>query len=269
MSLSGDANQGSQKTIKNPFQLSGIGIHSGENCTIIFNPAGLDCGIYFIYKNEKIPALASLVADTSRGTSLKNIHVVEHVLAAAAGLGISNLEIVLSHPEPPVLDGSALPYFIKLKEAVILAQDKEIKTITISSAIKLNDGEASLEIRPYNSFKINFMIYFPYIGEQNFVYDGNFESAIAPARTFGLLEELEMLKKRGLAKGASFDNSLAIGPSGYLNAPRFSNEPVRHKILDLIGDLSLTGAQIRGEVFAVKSGHKLNVELARRLIELC
>ena len=113
------------------------------------------------------------------------------------------------------------------------------------------------------------MIEFPYIGRQEFSYFERFEDQIAPALTFGLFDELEQLKSKGLAKGASLDNALAIGRSGYLNPPRFKDEPVRHKILDLIGDLALVGRQVKGEIFAKKSGHKLNVELSRRLLALC
>jgi len=258
-----------QKTIGNPFSLSGIGIHSGEFCIAAFRPAEADGGIYFIYQNKKIPALVNNVASTDRGTSLSEIHVVEHVLAAAYGLGIDNLEIELSRPEPPVLDGSALPYVSALKNSGIIEQNREKAFLQIKDQIEIKDGSSSIKIAPFNGFKVHFMIDFPYIGKQTFVFSDNFEAEVAPARTFGLIEELETLKSRGLAKGASLENALAIGKGGDVNAPRFKDEPVRHKILDLIGDLSLIGRPIKGEIFAVKSGHKLNIELARRLFELC
>ena len=254
-----------QKTIAREFALQGIGLHSGEACLARFRPADIDCGIFFVFDGKKIPANVSSVTGTKRGTSLSGLHVVEHILAAACGLGISNLEISLSSPEPPILDGSALPFLIGLKNAGIVEQDKARPAILITKPISIKDGEASINVLPYNGFKVNFMIEFPYIGRQEYAYTGDFEAQIAPARTFGLMDELDQLKKQGLARGASFENSLAIGQNGYLNPPRFPNEPVRHKVLDLIGDLSLVGCSILGEVIAIKSGHKLNIELARRL----
>ncbi len=269
MSPSSGPSQDKQKTIKNPFSLFGIGLHSGVQCSASFRPADVDVGIFFVHQNEKIPARADLVSDTTRGTSLSKIQVVEHVLAAIYGLGINNLEIELSQPELPILDGSALPYVSAFKNAGLIDQGKNVPCLSISSPIKINDGSASLEVLPYDGFKINFMLYFPYLGKQEFVFFEHFEDEIAPARTFGLIDDLDLLRSRGLAQGASYDNALAIGQNGYLNPPRFSNEPVRHKILDLIGDLALVGRSIKGEIFAVKSGHKLNVELARRLLVLC
>ena len=257
-----------QKTLLSPCSLSGPAIHSGEVCVIIFRPAPANAGIFFLCQGQKVAALAQNVVNTTRGTSLSNVSVIEHVLAAVAGLGIDNLEIELSRPEPPVLDGSSLPYVEALKAAGIFEQNAAKAFLVISSPIILSDGAASLEVRPYNGFRVSFMIDFPVIGKMKFAYEGRFEE-IAPARTFGWLEEVEGLRRRGLARGASLDNALAIGPEGYVNPPRFPDEPVRHKILDLIGDLSLVGRPLQGELIAVKSGHKLNVELARRLQKLC
>jgi len=269
MSRSNGLNPDNQKTIKGPFSLSGIGIHSGKRCEILFRPADPDSGINFIYQGKKIPALVSQVTKTDRGTSLSGIQVVEHILAAAFGLGIDNLVIELSSPEPPILDGSALPYVEGFLGSGIVEQFIKKKVLVINDEILINDDYASLKLVPFNGFSINFMINFSYIGKQSFDFSDNFAFEIAPARTFGLIEEIEGLKTRGLAKGASLDNALAIGREGYINPPRFSNEPVRHKILDLIGDLALVGRPLRGKIFAVRSGHKLNIELARRLFELC
>ncbi|HTY12638.1 MAG TPA: UDP-3-O-acyl-N-acetylglucosamine deacetylase [Candidatus Omnitrophota bacterium] len=268
MSRSSAPSRDKQKTIGREFVLEGIGIHSGVPCVAHFRPAKPDCGIYFILNGEKIPANLASVTGTRRGTSLSGLHVVEHILAAACGLGITNLEIELSSPEPPILDGSALPFLQALKKASIVEQEFRVPVIKVAQKISVKDKSASLTVLPYRGFKVHFMIEFPYIGRQEFAYTGDFEGAIAPARTFGLIEELESLKKEGLAKGASFNNSLAIGQNGYVNPARFPDEPVRHKVLDLIGDLSLVSCSIEGEIIAVKSGHKLNIELARRLLEI-
>ncbi|MFA4966897.1 MAG: UDP-3-O-acyl-N-acetylglucosamine deacetylase [Candidatus Margulisiibacteriota bacterium] len=269
MSQSDGPSQDNQRTIGKSVSISGIGIHSGESCRVTLKPAGADNGIFFIFQGKKFPARADLVTDTSRGTSVSKIQVVEHLMAAVSGLGIDNLEIELSSRELPMLDGSALPYLQALKSAGILDLGKPKNSLSVSSEIKITDGQSSIRIVPFNGFRVNFMIDFPYIGRQEFSYSGGFEAEIAPARTFGLIEELEQLKSRGLAKGASLENALAIDKNGYLNAPRFKDEPVRHKVLDLIGDFALIGRPVRGEVFAIKSGHKLNIELSRRLLALC
>jgi UDP-3-O-acyl N-acetylglucosamine deacetylase len=268
MSRSSAPNRDSQKTIARSFSLSGIGIHSGEECVATFRPAHADCGIYFKIKERKIPARLEYVSDTTRGTALSGIHVVEHILAAAFGAGIDNLEIELSVAEPPILDGSSAPFLKALKNAGTVEQPSPRPVITINKHFMVKDGDSSIRVLPYDGFKVHFMIEFPYIGRQEYTFSDDFDANIAPARTFGLIDELDQLKKRGLARGASLDNSLAIGQAGYINPPRFANEPVRHKILDLIGDISLVGCAVKGEFIALKSGHKLNIELARRILEL-
>jgi len=269
MSPSSARSPDKQKTIKKDFTLSGIGIHSGESCAATFRPAEADSGIYFIYRRGKIPALIKYVTRSDRGTTVSGIRVTEHALAAAAGLGIDNLEIELSNSELPILDGSALPYVSAFKNSGILEQNNDKIPLYLKEQIEIKGDSASIKIIPFDGFKAHFMIDFPCIGKQTFVFSDNFEAEIAPARTFGLIEELEHLKSRGLARGASLENALAIGRDGFINQPRFPDEPVRHKILDLIGDLALVGRPIKGEIFAVKSGHRLNVELARRLFDLC
>jgi UDP-3-O-acyl N-acetylglucosamine deacetylase len=268
----------SQKTIKNEFSLSGIGIHSGEKCSMRVLPAKEDTGIRFLVKDAspavEIPASPAYVVKKERETSLKNsnieIQTVEHFLAAAHGLGIDNLTVELSGRELPILDGSALCFVEAFKKAepVPLDYPKRIFLVHSSIALENDDGEASLVILPFTHFRISFVVDFPVIGCQLFSFDSekhSFEKEIAPARTFGYAEELETLKAKGLAKGASLENALGINKDGYMNPPRFSNEPVRHKILDLFGDLALLNGYIKGHIIAIKSGHKLNLELMERL----
>ena len=263
-----DVNQDKQQTIKSSFSLSGISIHSGKDCTATFRPAKTNSGIYFIYQGKKFEALIKNLGSTQRETCIGEVKLVEHILAAAYGLGIDNLEIELSHFEAPILDGSAAPFLEAFKNTGIIEQEAKKSFLIISKILSVSEGDSSLEIRPYNGFKINFMVEFPMIGRQTLEYNGNFE-AIAAARTFGYLSEFEALKAKNLALGASIENALVVGPNGYLNTPRYPDEPVRHKILDLIGDLALLGRPIKGEISAVKSGHKLNSELVKKLSAVC
>ncbi len=259
-----------QKTISNPFRLSGSGLHSGQESLLFFSPAPANSGIYFIKEGRKIPALVEQVRETRRGTSLDGIAVTEHLLSAIFGIGIDNLQIEIKGDELPAMDGSALPYVEALLHAGITEQ-KELKNpLIIEQPIKVVEDAASLELLPYRGFKIDFMVDFPGIGKQHCSFDsqkGNFKKEIAPARTFGYIEEYELLKQQGLARGASFENALILGKDGYINTPRFPDEIVRHKILDLIGDLALLGQPLQAEIRASKSGHKLNIELIRRLLE--
>lgn len=259
-----------QTTIRQPFPLSGVGLHSGQETKLILKPARPNSGIYFVKEGKKIPVSISNVKDARRGTSLDGVAVVEHLLSALYGLGIDNLEIEIAGDELPVLDGSALPYVEAIEKAGIVEQKELKKILLVESAIKIIEGAASLEVLPYRGFKINFMVDFEGVGEQRFSFDAgkqSYKEEIAPARTFGYLKEYEHLKTEGLARGASPENALVIGKEGYLNQPRFPDEMVRHKILDLIGDLALLKRPLKAEIKAIKSGHKLNVELARRILE--
>jgi UDP-3-O-[3-hydroxymyristoyl] N-acetylglucosamine deacetylase len=260
-----------QKTIGKPTRLSGIGLHSGQAAAILLSPSSPGTGIFFLKEGKKIPATAEQVKTTQRGTALDEIAVTEHLLAAVYALAIDNLQIELKGQELPAMDGSALPFVAALEKAQIIEQNELKKPFAIEKPVKLIEKESSLEVSPYHGFKIDFMVNFPAVGEQRFSFDlqkDSFKKEIAPARTFGYIEEYELLKERGLARGASFDNALVLGKDGYINAPRFPDELVRHKILDLIGDLALVGCPILGAIKAVRSGHKLNIELALKLRQM-
>jgi len=259
-------NPDKQKSIQQAFSVSGIGLHRGQLCQATFSPAPADSGITFIYNGKSFPALAENVTDTQRGITLGEVTLVEHILSACAGLGLDNLVVSLSSPEPPILDGSALGFVQNLMAAGIVELDQEKRFFKVKKSLKISEADAVLELFPFAGFKIDFMIDFPIIGEMNFSYSGDFKE-IAPARTFGQVSELESLQKNGLAKGATLDNALAIGPHGYVNQPRFPDEPVRHKVLDLLGDLMLVGRPIHGAIRARKSGHRHNVALAQKIRE--
>lgn len=263
-----------QKTIKKSFSLSGIALHSGKSSKITFKPAEERSGITFFYKKTAVPAKIKFAQYAARQTSLNkegvSLYLVEHVLAACYGLGIDNLIVELSASEPPALDGSAKEYVAALKKVGAKIQKAKKEVLKVKKEVKVEAGDASILALPYHGFKVDFVVDLPKIGEQIFeieIDEKAFVREIAPARTFGDIEELDELKSQGLALGASLKNALAIGDSGYVNAARFPDEPVRHKVLDLVGDLALLGRPINGFFKCAKSGHKLNAALAKKLAE--
>jgi UDP-3-O-[3-hydroxymyristoyl] N-acetylglucosamine deacetylase len=257
-----------QKTIRRSFSAAGIGIHSGEEAVITVKPAPENFGIVFIKNGEAIKASPENVNDFKLGTSLENVAVVEHFLAAAAGLGIDNLEIEIEGDELPILDGSALPFAREFLKAGIVELPVLRKVIEIKTPLTSEEEGKCLRGLPYDGFRINFMVDYPVIGRQEKTFEGeagSFLKEIAPARTFGFVEKVKELRDQGKARGASLDNALAISQQGYLNPPRFPDEVVRHKILDLIGDLALLGGVIKGSFTAIKSNHKLNLALVKKI----
>lgn len=272
-----------QRTIKGAVSYSGIGLHTGNETTITFKPAPEDTGIRFIRTDlagsPAILADIDHVVDISRGTSIGQngfkIHTVEHVLAAIAGLGIDNLYAELDGNEPPAADGSSRPFLECLRSAGIVEQEKKKDYFVVDSPITFSDGDKELFVIPYQGFKISYTIDYPHplVGTRFLsleITPDTFDHEISAARTFAFIDEVEMLKSYGLIKGGSLENAIVIGDDGILNEEtlRFEDEFVRHKILDLIGDLFLVGKPILGHVYASKSGHATHVELAKRLREI-
>lgn len=258
----------SPSPVPNHVEIRGIGLHSGRPVSVTIRPAPAGAGIVFVHKGERIPASIGNLKETKRGTTLGGVAVVEHFLAAAYGIGAYELEVEVEGDELPALDGSALPW-VEAIEKVVSGKQKAVSW-TLKSPIKIAKGDASLEALPYDGFKVHFVVKFTGIGEQKFSFNAenqDFRKEIAPARTFGYVEEYESLKARGLALGASLDNALVLNQSGYVNQPRFPDEVVRHKILDLIGDLALLGKPLKAEIKASRSGHRLNAELVRRILK--
>lgn len=299
-----------KRTIGRDASLTGIGLHTGETCTITFKPAAVDHGIKFlrtdIPESPLIPADIDHVIDISRGTTIgigeAKVHTVEHALAALSGLGIDNVLIEMSGPEPPVGDGSALPFVEVLQDAGLVDFDEDKVFLEIDTPMSYSEPERRVDIvvLPSDEFRITFMIDFanPALGTQYTSLvdlEQEFAEEFAPARTFCFLSEVEMLKNQGLIKGGGLDNAMVIydlqegqvavdrirkalgingeafvGRTGIVNdlPLRFYNEPVRHKALDLIGDLTLIGVPIKGHVLAGRSGHKANVALVKKLRSL-
>ncbi|MCU0644446.1 MAG: bifunctional UDP-3-O-[3-hydroxymyristoyl] N-acetylglucosamine deacetylase/3-hydroxyacyl-ACP dehydratase [bacterium] len=296
-----------QRTIKKAVSISGIGLHTGNACTLTFRPAAENTGMRFkrtdVADCPEILADIDHVVDISRGTTIGQngtvIHTVEHVLAAVAGLEIDNVLVELTNNEPPVIDGSAIPFTQILLDAEFQEQNTPKKYIVIEDTIAYHDEKRRIDIVvvPSDQFRITFMVDYqnPALGTQYtslYSLEDEFVSEFAPSRTFCFLHEVEMLKEHGLIKGGNVDNAIVIldreidksefdrlkkifkipentilGANGILDGKelRFYNEPVRHKALDLIGDLALLGVPIIGHIMAARSGHAANVELVKML----
>ncbi len=273
-----------QHTIKKETSISGIGLHTGKAVQVKFKPAGADSGINFVRSDlagrPMIKADIRNVSSTVRGTNLSafakasadrgGINTVEHILSALYALSVTNLEIELNGSEPPSLDGSSKPYCDLIIEAGIAAQGYQTGCIEVKEPVFAAEEGKCLIAVPSDRFEVSFMINYPmdFIGTQfyKFEFSGrDYVNEIAPARTYGFMDEIKTLNRRGLALGADPENAVAIGKDGYLTKLRFRDELVRHKILDLIGDLSLLGTRIKGHIIGIKSGHDLNIKLVKKL----
>ena len=258
-----------QKTIKKAITLAGLGVHSGLKTSITITPANINAGIIFKHKNEDFPVNINLVSGDKLATSLGKIVMVEHLLAATVGLGITNLTIECQSTELPILDGSSLPYVEAFLQVGLAEQGAEVSPITIKKPLEIKEETKWIKAWPADQLTIEFSVDYPAIGQQAYSYISNprsFAQDLAPARTFGFAKDLAELHKNGYALGASLDNALGISDQGYMNPTRFDNEPVRHKILDLLGDLALLGRPLNARIKANKSSHRLNHALIRGII---
>lgn len=299
-----------QRTISQPMTISGTGLHTGTFCTMTFQPAPENYGIRFIRADlggkPEIPATADNVVDVSRGTTLgigdAKVYTVEHVLAAIVGLQIDNIIIELDGIEPPIGDGSSMPYVDALLKAGFQQQEAPKDYLIIDETVMYHNEEKQIDIvaLPLDSYRLTVMVDYqnPALGSQHtgmFDLEKEFVTEFAPARTFCFLSEIEQLVDAGLIKGGDIDtaivivdrnpsqaeldslseklgikNKLSLGENGILNniRVRFKNEPVRHKLLDLLGDLALIGAPIKAQILAARPGHKANVEFAKMVRKL-
>ncbi len=273
-----------QRTLSNECSYTGVGIHTGRQVTVSFRPAPIDSGITFVRVDlpgsPEIPASIAHVmrsSDYSRRTTLSlngvQIHTVEHVLASLVGLGIDNAVVELDSDEPAEpTDGSCKPFVDILTEAGVVEQDARLQHLEIMEAVTFDEGEVHIAASPHDGFRLSFTIDYenPTIGTQFASFElteTSFLEEIAPARTFALQSDVEMLQKQGLIKGGSLENAILVGQDGIVNKGdlRFPDEFVRHKILDLLGDLALLGMPLKGHVYASKSGHASNVRFVERL----
>jgi len=273
-----------QRTLRNEIRATGIGVHTGEKVYLTLKPAAPNTGIIFrrvdIETPVEIPANPEFIADTSLCTCLGKgdvrIGTVEHLMSALAGMGIDNAYIDLTSGELPIMDGSAGPFVFLLKSAGIEEQKVAKKFIRIKKAVEVSHGDKWARLEPYEGFKVTFSINFqhPAFTEENQTATIDFSSMsyvkeISRARTFGFLSEFEMLQKSNLALGASLDNAIALDEYKVINQDglRYRDEFVKHKILDVIGDLYLLGHSVIGAFTGYKSGHALNSQLLRAVLE--
>jgi UDP-3-O-[3-hydroxymyristoyl] N-acetylglucosamine deacetylase len=271
----------SQRTLRRPVSCSGIGLHSGNKVTLSLKPAPADYGIRFQRSDLgglEIPATVTHLGGIRLATGLTreavSVETVEHLLAALTALGIDNCIVELNTPEVPIMDGSAAPFvYLILNEAGVKKLSAPKKFLKVLRPISLSQGDKRIALYPSDHFKVTYSISFdhPLIRHQSRtmkITDETFVEEIAPARTFGFLKEVEMLRQKGLALGGSLDNAIVLGETTVLNnALRFEDEFVRHKILDVIGDLSLVGYPVIGHLVAHRGGHALHTAFAARILE--
>ena len=267
-----------QRTLRRQISCAGIGLHSGNKVTLTLKPALADSGIRFRRTDVgvEIPATVGYVTSLQYATVLgrdgATVETVEHLLAALISSGIDNLVVELTHNEVPIMDGSAAPFLYLVQEAGIKRLSAPRKHIKIVRAVQITDGDKRIAVYPSDHFKVSYTISFdhPMLRHQSRterITEQSFAESIAAARTFGFLKEVECMRQNGLALGGSLENAIVIGDAGVLNALRFEDEFVRHKILDAIGDLALLGYPLIGHVVAHRAGHALHTALVSRLLE--
>lgn len=271
-----------QNTLKKPVSYSGIALHTGARAKLSFRPAPENTGIVFkrvdLPGKPEVKAAAANVVDVKRGTTIAagnaKVFTVEHVLAALHAAGIDNVCVEMDGFEPPIADGSALPYKDMIEESGIQEQNAEAPYWTTEVPIIVEEGDSKMVILPYDKLKITCMVsygatpldtqYFSDVITKDF-----FASEVAPARTFCLYKELEQLLALGLVKGGSLDSAVVLHNEAIIckEGLRYKNELVRHKVLDIIGDMYLVGKRIKAHIIAVKPGHPLNVRLANEMLK--
>ena len=270
-----------QQTILNTISVKGIGLHTGNLVELTLEPAAVDNGIKFIRVDKKndnvIEAIWSNVSETVLSTTISNsygvkISTIEHLMSALSGLHIDNLNIYINANEVPIMDGSSKPFVEMIEEIGIKKQIKKRKLLNVKKSIEVSENNTSVKIVPNNQFSIDFEIDFPskIVSKQSCqlqLINGNYKTDIAGARTFGFEKDVKYLRSNGLALGGSLDNAVVVGENEILNKDglRYTDEFVRHKILDSIGDLYLAGSPIIGYFYGNKSGHYLNNQLLRKL----
>jgi len=271
-----------QHTLRKTAKLSGIGLHSGKEINMVLIPEAENHGIVFVRSDlpegeNVIPALWNSVVDTKLCTVIGNEHgasvgTIEHLMSALRGLGVDNLRIEIDGAEVPAMDGSAMPFVNLIDEVGTKAQTLPRRMIRVLKEVSVNDGDKRVTLSPDESCSFIGEIEFDHdkIGKQRFgtqLVNGNFRHDIAEARTFGFYHEAQWLRSQGLGLGGSLDNAIILDTDGIMNPDglRFSNEFIRHKLLDAIGDLYLAGGQILGMYDSAKAGHAINNAILHEL----
>lgn len=269
-----------RKTINANVSISGIGLHSGIYTTVELRPAPARSGITFVRADLdglRIPALQASTTALDYATTVGKddvaVGTVEHLLSAVMACGITDVDVHINGPEVPIIDGSALPFMHLIDAAGVRELGIEIPLLRLREPIEVVEDGKSIRMTPANRLVLKYKIDFshPAIGKQSFHFDyhhDNFLKKIAPARTFGFLREVEKLRAAGLARGGSVENCIVLDDHAVVNGPlRFRDEFVRHKILDLLGDLALIGRPIAGEITAHRAGHALHSRFVAKVLE--
>jgi UDP-3-O-acyl N-acetylglucosamine deacetylase len=270
-----------QRTLEQVVRCEGIGLHTGEKVVMTLHPAPANRGV--IFRRTDLPGAPAIearpenVVNTQNATTIADggvvVRTIEHLMSALSGMGVDNVQVDLSGPEVPALDGSAAPFVELLRQAGLRRQFAPKTFLKVRQPITVELGTRCLRIVPSQHLSVIYTMCFdhPLLGEQTTAMEMNRERYardIAPSRTYGFLKDLDVLARLGLAKGGSLENALVIGEEGVLNGPlRFPDELVRHKILDLLGDLYLLGKPLVGTIIAHGAGHQLHVQLVRRIQE--
>src|SRR6202795_882760 len=268
-----------QRTLRRHISCVGIGLHSGNKVTLSLKPAPADFGIRFRRTdlgNLEVPATVHNLAGIQLATGLArnevSVETVEHLLAALVSMGIDNVIVELNSSEVPIMDGSASPFIYLIHEAGLKRLQARRKYLKIVRPIALSRGDKSIALYPSDHFKVTYSISYdhPLLRHQSRtlrITEASFAEEVAPARTFTFLKDVEMLPQNGLALGGSLENAIVLGETGVLNALRFDDEFVRHKILDAVGDLALVGYPVIGHLVAHRAGHALHTEFAAKILE--
>lgn len=271
-----------RQTIARDVSLEGVGLHLGERCRLTFRPAPIGSGIRFVRTDvagrPALRAHVSIAVETERRTQIGDgdgaIHTVEHVLAAVAAHEIDDVVIEIDGPEPPIMDGSAGPFFRALAEAGIAPHGGRVEVLTLAAPVRVEHGDSWYEAFPADSLSVEVTIDFPHplIGVQSGSYALStqlFERELADARTFGFEHEVEYLRSRGLIKGGSTENAVVLGAEGIVGTTlRWPDEFVRHKAMDCVGDLALAGKRVRARVVAHRPSHAGTVRLVREMTRM-
>ena len=268
-----------RKTINATVSITGIGLHSGIYTKVELHPARPGSGITFVRADLdglRIPALqASTTAldyATTVGKDDVSVGTVEHLLSSIMACGITDVDILIDGPEVPIVDGSALPFMHLIDAAGVRDLGVEVPVLRLSQPIEIVEGDKSIRMTPANRLILKYKIDFnhPSIGRQSLHFDfhhDNFLKKIAPARTFGFMRDVEKLRAAGLARGGSVENCIVLDDQGVVNGHlRFKDEFVRHKILDLLGDLALVGRPIVGEITAHRAGHAMHSRFVEKVL---
>ena len=274
-----------QRTIRRDAAIEGVGLHTGKTVRIRFRPADAHGGIRFVRTDldgkPEVQVAPAMILDTARrprrtsvGSGSVEVHTIEHLMATCYGLGVTNLTIEINGEEVPGLDGSAFPFLETMKYAGLVDQDAYRQPLIVKEAVWAGEGNATVFVIPDDEFKISYTMSYshPALSAQFFSRTSPnevFEQELAPSRTFCLADEVEELRRQGMGKGATYENTVVVGANGVINNRlRYSDEFVRHKVLDLLGDLYILGRPVQGHVIAVRSGHSLTLKLVHRVRQL-